>query len=310
MQEKIVRRSNYPMVLGRGVAVISLAEWVYLNGEFVRSKDAAISPFDRGFLFAQAAYEVTAVYNGELIDFEAHLERLSRTLEGIEVLAPDEDLMALHQDLIRRNDLEQGLIYLQVTGGDQGPRDFYGPEDLKPGVFMFATHKTLIGDLARDGITAITVNDTRWKRRDMKTTQLLSQTLAYRAARRAGAHTAIMHEEGLVTEAASANLWMVADDDVLVTRELGHALLPGITRASLARLLRDQGLKVEERAFSVEEMFAACEVFTSSTGVVIAPVLKVDETPIGTGLPGALTRRVQEVYYRYIGADISAIEWL
>lgn len=305
-----MRRSNYPMVLWMGAGSMSLGKWVYVNGEFVRSEDAAISPFDRGFLFAQAAYEVTAVCRGKLIDFDAHLARLARTLEGIEVLAPDEDLAALHQDLIQRNDLQEGLVYLQVTGGDQGSRDFYGPEDLKPGVFMFATHKTLIGDLARDGITAITVPDTRWKRRDMKTTQLLSQSLAYRAARRAGAFTAIMHEEGLVTEAASANLWIATEEGVLVTRDLGHALLPGITRASLAHLLREQGLEVEERAFSVAEMFEAREVFTSSTGLVIAPVLKVDETPIGTGAPGAVTRMVQEVYYRYIGAEISAFAWL
>lgn len=289
---------------------MSLGEWVYVNGEIVRSTDAAISPFDRGFLFAQAAYEVTAVYNGQLIDFEAHLERLSLTLQGIEVLAPDVDLAKLHHELMHRNNLSEGLIYLQITGGDQGPRDFYGPENLSPGIFLFVSHKQLIGDVARDGITAITLEDTRWKRRDIKTTQLLSQSLAYRAARRHGADTAIMHEDGFVTEAASANLWIVTDEGVLVTRDLGRALLPGITRASVARLLRESGLNVEERAFSLEEMFVAREVFTSSTGVVIAPVLQVDDRIIGDGLPGRNTRQVQRIYYDYIGADTQSIKWL
>lgn len=289
---------------------MSLGDWVYVNGECVPSEQARISPFDRGFLFAQAAYEVTAVYNSKLIDFEAHLERLSRTLSGIEVLKPDVNLSALHEDLIQRNNLKEGLIYLQVTGGDHGPRDFYGPEHLDPGIFMFVTHKALIGSAARDGISAITVPDTRWMRRDMKTTQLLSQTLAYRAARRAGVETAIMHEDGIVTEAASANLWIVKPEGTLVTRDLSHALLPGITRASLGRLLREQGLQVEERAFSLDELYAARDVFTSSTGVGIAPVLNVDNRAIGAGRPGGVTRQVQRIYYDYIGADGSVIEWL
>ena len=310
LQEKIVRRSNCSLVLVTSVANMSNTSWVYVNGEFVSAEDARVSPFDRGFLFAQAAYEVTAVYNGKLIDFEGHLERLSRTLKGIEVIEPDEDLDTLHHQLMERNKLTEGLIYIQVTGGVHGPRDFYGPEDLASGIFMFTTHKTLIGDLARDGIAAISVEDTRWKRRDMKTTQLLSQTLAYRAARRAGAHTAIMHEDGFVTEAASANTWIVMGDGTLITRNLSHALLPGITRESLIRLLNEEGLKVEERAYTLDEMLGASEAFTSSTGVVIAPILSVDKQPIGTGKPGPVTRRVQQVYYQHLGADIKAFSWL
>lgn len=289
---------------------MSIGQTVYVNGAFVAPEAARISPFDRGFLFAQAAYEVTAVFDGQLIDFDGHLERLARTLSGIEIETPAQDLRALHLEMIARNDLREGLIYLQVTGGDHGPRDFYGPEQLTPGLFMFATHKQLIGAAARDGITAITREDTRWKRRDMKTTQLLSQSLAYRAARRAGAATAIMHEDGIVTEAASANLWLVEREGTLVTRDLSHALLPGITRASLARLLRDDGLRVEERAFSLTEMFAAAELFTSSTGLVIAPVLQVDGRTIGNGTPGPVTRQVQGLYYHYIGAQPALYDWL
>ncbi|MEM9937483.1 MAG: aminotransferase class IV [Pseudomonadota bacterium] len=289
---------------------MTLGTTIYLDGAYLPADEARISPFDRGFLFAHAAYEVTAVYNGKLIDFEDHLTRLGRTLKGIEIVPPDVDLREVHQQLIERNQLQEGLIYLQVSAGDQGPRDFYGPERLEPSVFLFATHKTLIGDLARDGITAILVEDTRWARRDMKTTQLLSQSLAYREARRQGAHTAIMIADGYITEAASANLWIVNADGKLVTRDLSRALLPGITRATMVRLMQDHGLVVEERAFTTDELLNAEEAFTSSTGVVIAPVLSIAGTQIGEGKAGPKTRQVQRLYYNYIGADLKRFDWL
>ncbi|MCR9268983.1 MAG: aminotransferase class IV [Hyphomonadaceae bacterium] len=284
--------------------------WVFLDGDFMPADAARISPFDRGYLFAQSAYEVTAVFAGKLIDIGAHLARFQRTLEGIEVLPPEYDLLALHHEIMARNALQEGLIYLQASAGNQGPRDYYGPEKLTPSVFMFATHKTLIGDLARDGITTISYEDTRWARRDYKTTQLLTQTLAYRAARRAGAHTAILHEDGLVTEAASANLWIVTKENKLVTRDLSAALLPGITRGRLLSLLGEAEMQIEERAFTLEELAQAKEAFTSSTGVVIAPVLSLDGSAIGGGQPGPVTRRVQAAYYEFIGADLRQLNWL
>lgn len=285
-------------------------EWAFLDGEFSRAVDARISPFDRAYLFAHAAYEVTAVYKGQLIDFERHLARLQRTLSAIEIEFPDLDLAAAHQEMMHRNALSEGLIYLQVTAGNPGPRDYYGPDVFTPSVFMFCTKKKLITDTARDGLTAISVDDSRWRHRDMKTTQLLTQTLAYRAARRAGAETAVLHEDGLVTEAASANLWMVDPSGTLVTRDLSSALLPGITRGRLFDLLRDKGLVLEERAFSLDELRGAREAFTSSTGVVIAPLLKLDDRAIGNGRPGPVTRQVQAAYYSFIGAERDSIDWL
>ena len=287
-----------------------IGAWVFLNSAFMAAQEARVSVNDRGFLFAHAAYEVTAVYDGKLIDFDHHMTRLARTLAGIELPLPDLDFSHLHQEMIDRNDLREGLIYVQVTAGEPGPRDYYGPEDFDPTVYMFATHKTLIGDVARDGLTAITYEDTRWQRRDLKTTQLLTQTLAYRAARRAGADTAVLHEDGTVTEAASANLWIVTMDGTLITRDLSSALLPGITRQRLLRLLGSKGLSIKERAFSLEELRRAAEAFTSSTGVVIAPVLSLDGEQIGSGTPGPTTRAVQTAYYQYIGADIANFDWL
>lgn len=287
---------------------MSETDWVYLNGAFLPARDAQISPFDRGFLFSQSVYEVTSVYNGKLIDFEPHMARLKRSLQGVEIEMPALNLADLHRDLIARNQLEEGLIYLQVSAGMHGPRDFYGPEILTPSVFMFAAHRKLIGDVARDGLTAITQTDTRWTRRDFKTTQLVSQSLAYRAARRAGATTAILHEDGIVTEAASANIWLISASGALVTRALSSALLPGITRARVKALFGD--IEIEERAFSLDELWAAKEAFTSSTGAMIAPLLALDGKPIGTGAPGPMTRKVQKAYYRFIGADVTAIDWL
>lgn len=289
---------------------MSAQNWVYLDGAIIPANEAKVSAFDRGFLFGQAAYEVTAVYNGKLIDFEPHMARLQRTLAGIEIDMPRADLHQIHLDLIERNKLREGVIYLQVTAGDQGPRDYSGPETLAPSMFLFTTEKTLIGDKAKSGLHAISVEDTRWKRRDYKTTQLVSQTLAYRAARRAGVETAIMHEDGVVTEAASANLWIVTPSGDLITRDLSPALLPGITRRRLVSLFGVQNRNVIERAFTIEELRAAAEAFTSSTGVVIAPVLSVDGEKIGDGQPGPVTRQVQAAYYEYIGADLGALDWL
>lgn len=286
---------------------MTIGPWVYLNGAFHQAEAAKISPFDRAFLFGHGAYEVTAVYNGKLIDFAGHLARLSRTLSGLELPGLPDDLAALHQELMARNDLREGLVYLQVTAGDYGHRDFYGPEHFTPSVFMFSTTKQLINEAARDGITAISVEDTRWQRRDMKTTQLVSQSLAYRAARRAGATTAYMHENGVITEAASANAWIVLADGTLVTRQLSTAILPGITRQTVLDLLRQQGIKTDERTFTIAETKSAAESFTSSAGAIIAPVLKLDDAVIGSGKPGPVTRAVQRAYYEHIGADVATV---
>ena len=288
---------------------MTIGRTVYLNGKFCPVEDAAISPFDRGFLFAHAAYEVTAVYDGRFIDLEGHLSRLRRTLEGISISNPysDEAWAEIHSDLIDKNGVEEGLVYLEVTGGAYGMRDFAGPETFTPTVFLYADTRPLIGDAAREGIKAITLGDTRWKRRDMKTVQLLSQALAYRAAREAGADTAFMVEDGLVTEAASANAWIVDAEGRLITRELSHSILPGITRAGVLSLLNGTGIELVERAFTPEEAAGAVEAFTTSAGAMVAPVIALDGKPVGSGKPGPVTRRIQRLYYEAMGADVAAV---
>lgn len=282
------------------------SEYVYLNGKFCRTEDAVISPFDRGFLFAHAAYEVTAVFDGRLIDFAGHVARLQRTLSGIDIFTDwtDEQLEHVHMELIRRNQLTEGFIYFQVTGGAYGNRDFSGPETLMASAFLFCEQRQLIGEKARDGVAAILVEDQRWKRRDFKTTQLLSQALAYRDAARAGATSAILFENGFVTEAASANLWVVTADGTLVTRNLGHEILPGVTRLAVLGRLAGSGIAVEERAVSLDEIRKAREVFTTAATSLVIPVVTLDGNPVGNGAPGPVTRRVQALYYRAIGAQL------
>ena len=281
---------------------------VHLNGSFLPLGEAHVSPLDRGFLFAHAAYEVTAVYGGRFVDLDGHIARLTRTLEGIAIPNPHAaaDWDALHSELIVRNGLTEGLVYLEVTGGAYDARDFAGPATLTPTVFAYADAKPLIGAVARDGIKAVFLNDTRWKRRDMKTTQLLSQALAYRTAKARGAETAFMVEDGFVTEAASANAWIVTQAGEIITRDLSPAILPGITRAGVIALRGKGGFTITERAFTPEEASGAAEVFTTSAGAMVAPVTHLDGRAIGNGNPGPVTRRIQRLYYEAMGADVSS----
>ncbi len=279
--------------------------WVWLDGDFVAAENARISVFDRGFLFAHAAYEVTAVYAGRMIDLDAHLARLARTLAAIALPTPKADLAALHHAIIARNRLEEGLIYLQVTGGDDGTRSFAGPAQITPRLVMFAQQKKLLGTSARTGIAAITLPDTRWARRDLKTTQLLSQARAYRTAEASGATTALMYEHGHVTEAASSNVWIVTACGQIVTRDTSPAILTGVTRAAVLEATRGN---VYQRSFSLTELSQAKEVFTTSTGAMVLPVVTIDGKAVGDGKPGPVTRRLQRAYCARIGmapADIS-----
>ena len=290
-----------------------ICQEVYLDGAFTPLERARISPFDRGFLFAHAAYEVTAVYNNRFIDLSGHLSRLARTLDGIGIPNPygNDAWTSIHEELIARNQMREGLIYLQVTAGAYGERDFAGAAVFQPTIFMFANATPLITGKAQHGIKAILIDDTRWTRRDMKTTQLLSQALAYRAATLAGADTAFLIENGCVTEAASANAWIVDHEGRLITRQLSPSILPGITRAWVMNFMDHFEMQVEERAFTPDEAKAAREVFTTSAGALIAPVIELDGAQIGDGTPGPATRHLQRTYYEAMGADVAtAAPWL
>lgn len=282
---------------------MSICPWVFMDGRMVLAKNATIPIFDRGLLFAHSAYEVTTVYNGRLVDGPAHMQRLAHTLNGLEMRLPmsAEELLAVHEVLVRRNGLEEGTVYLQVTGGDYGERSFTGPKHFRPRLFLFAESRPMVDARAETGIRAITLTETRWSRRDLKTTQLVSQMLAYRAARSADAETAIFIEDGMVTEAASANLWIVSPEGTVATRDLSPSILAGVTRAAI---LDVANLNIEERASSEAELRAAREVFVSSSGGLVLPVVEIDGIAVGDGQPGPITRAVQRAYLTHMGADV------
>ncbi|GJE42040.1 D-amino-acid transaminase [Methylobacterium soli] len=276
-----------------------MSRTVYLNGSFVPLEEARIPIMDRGFLFADGIYEVSAVLDGRLVDNEAHLARLDRSLGeiGIRNPYPTAEWIRLETELVARNDLKEGLVYMQVTRG-VAERDFaFPPADTPPSVVMFTQTKSIRGNpLAETGAKVITVEDLRWKRRDIKSVALLAQVLAKQAAAAAGVAEAWMVEDGSVTEGSSSTAFIVTTDRRIVTRPLSTALLPGITRAAVLHLAAEANLTVEERLFSVEEAYAASEAFYTSASAFVMPVVSLDGRPIGAGQPGPLTRRLRELY--------------
>ena len=280
----------------------------YVNGSFVPFEDAKIPITDRGFLFADGIYEVSAVLNGALVDNEAHLARLDRSLKEIGIANPytAAEWTRLEEDLVRRNGVEEGLVYMQVTRG-AAERDFAFPKDAKPTVVMFTQAKNISRSaMAETGAAVITVPDLRWKRRDIKSVALLAPVLAKQAAAEAGVFEAWMVEDGHVTEGGSSTAFIITGDKRIVTRPLSNAILPGITRLSVLRLAREQGLTLEERLFTVEEALAADEAFLTSASSFVMPVVSIDGKPVGSGKPGPLVRKLRALYIEAATAPAKA----
>ncbi len=271
---------------------------VYVNGQYVPEDEARISVFDRGFLMADAVYEVTAVIGGKLIDFPGHMARLRRSLGELELTAPvdEAEMEAIHREMIARNHLDEGGIYLQVTRG-AADRDFAFPENATPSLVVF-TQARDVAELrtGREGIRVVTLPDIRWGRRDIKTVQLLAPSLAKMAAKKAGKDDAWMVEDGHVTEGSSNNAYIVTRDGVIVTRDLSHAILHGITRAAVLAFAREAQMRVEERPFTVAEAHDAAEAFITSASAFVTPVIEIDGEPVGDGAPGPVAKRLREIY--------------
>lgn len=279
----------------------TLPRIAYVNGTFVPLSEAKISIMDRGFLFADGVYEVSAVVNGQLVDNEAHLLRLDRSLAELAIPNPHtrEEWIALQQALITQNALKEGVVYIEVTRG-VAERDFLFAADLVPTVVAFTQTKNITASpLAARGAKIITVPDIRWQRRDVKSIGLLAQVLAKHAASHSGANEVWMVEEGFVTEGCSSTAFIVTTDNRLVTRHLSNALLPGVTRRSVLHLATQTGLVVEERPFTVAEAQAASEAFFTSASNFVIPVVQIDEVPVGSGEPGRHTRALQAIYLEF-----------
>jgi D-alanine transaminase len=270
---------------------------VYVNGHYLPENEATVSIFDRGFIFADGIYEVSAVLGGQLVDVEAHLTRLQRSCGEIELPLPWSipELVAIHEELIRLNTLDEGGVYLQVTRGP-ADREFTFPAHVVPSLVMFTQARNLADNpLARTGAKIVSCEDIRWARRDIKSVGLLAQVLAKQHAARNGAQEAWMVEDGFVTEGGSSTSWIVKGD-TLISRPLSNAVLPGITRRAVLTLLEESGYSFEERPFTLEEAFAADEAFYTSANAFVMPIIEIDGHRIGGGQPGPVARRLREIY--------------
>lgn len=270
----------------------------YLNGHYLPLADARISPLDRGFLFADAIYEVAAVIDGRLVDSASHLARLERSCAAIGIALPiaPAEIEAIQKQLIARNALNEGMIYLQISRGADETRDFLAPAGLAPTLFLFAQEKALVDmPAARTGIAVATVPDLRWARRDIKSVGLLAQAMAKRAAADLGCQEAWMVEDGFVTEGASSTAFIVTDEGI-VTRAYNQAVLAGCTGIALTALAAESGIPVVRRPFTVAQAQAAKEAFIASASTLCLPVVRIDGEPVGDGTPGPVAARLRRLY--------------
>lgn len=270
---------------------------VYVNGEYVPEEEAKISVFDRGFLMADGVYEVTSVIDGKLVDYAGHVARLHRSLSELKMkpACTDDELLEIHRQMVARNALENGMIYLQITRG-AADRDFAWPKDAEPGIVLFTQAKDLVNaPAAKTGLKVVTVEDQRWARRDIKTVQLLFPSFAKMEAKALGKDDAWLVTDGMVNEGTSNNAWIVKGGTI-VTRHLGNEILHGITRAAVIRFAKEAQMKVEERAFSIEEAKAADEAFCTAASAFVTPVVEIDGASIGGGVPGPIATRLREIY--------------
>ena len=273
---------------------------VYLNGDYLPETEARVSIFDRGFLMADGVYEVTSVLDGKLIDFGGHCVRLARSLSELEMQNPhtEAEWLAIHRALVEKNGIVDGMIYLQVTRGNPGDRDFaYPSADTKPTVVLFTQNKPGLAEnpQAKTGYRVISIPDIRWGRRDIKTVQLLYPSMGKMAAKKAGVDDSWFVEDGAVTEGTSNNAYIIKGNRI-ITRQLSSDILHGITRAAVLRFAAEAQMEVEERPFTIAEAQGADEAFITSASAFVMPVVEIDGAAVGTGKVGAIVPRLREIY--------------
>ena len=275
-----------------------MSRTVYVNGDYMAEEAAKVSIFDRGFLMADGVYEVTSVLDRKLCDYDGHVTRLHRSLSEMKIAPPvgDDDLLTIHRELVETNDLDEGLIYLQVTRG-ASDRDFAWAPDMTPSLVLFTQKKPLVDAVGpARGIKVVSIDDLRWQRRDIKTVQLLYPSMAKMMAKEQGKDDAWMVEDGFVTEGTSNNAYIVTKAGTIVTRQLSNSILHGITRASVLKLAEEAQMTIEERPFTIAEAQAAAEAFITAASTFVCPVIEIDGTTIGEGTPGPVARRLREIY--------------
>jgi D-alanine transaminase len=278
----------------------------YVNGRYLRHARAMVHVEDRGYQFADGVYEVMPVHRGRLAEEEPHLDRLGYSLGQLRIAWPVARpvLALILRELVQKNGVENGLVYLQVTRG-VAPRDHRFPAAAESSLVITTKRlKPLSPSLIEGGVRVVTIPDIRWRRCDIKTVSLLPNVLGKQHAVEAGAYEAWQVDgEGMVTEGTSTNAWIVTADGVLVTRPASAAILNGVTRLALARLIAGDGIGWAERPFSVDEAKAAREAFLTGTSAAVLPVTRIDGQRVGDGTPGPITRRLREHYLAVLGTD-------
>ncbi len=273
---------------------------VYINGEFKREDEAKVSVFDRGLLFSDSLYEVTTVINGKLIDFNNHMKRLDRSMTELKFkkLLNHLDILIFHRKLIELNNLKEGMIYLQVTRG-VADRSFDMPmNEIKPTVLAFTQEKKIIdSESAKNGIKVMTLDDMRWKRCDIKTTQLLYASMAKTEATEKGFDDAWMIRQGYITEGSSSNAWIIKGK-IIMTRQSDNLILSGITRDVIFKCAKDLGYEVVTKNISLPDAQSASEAFITSATAFIMPVVKINNNQIGDGKPGKFVTALREEYIK------------
>ena len=286
-----------------------MSRTVYVNGSYLPEEQATISIFDRGYVFGDGIYEVAAVLDGKLVDSPRHKWRLEKSLAAVQIPMPLpwEELEDMQRELVRLNDLDQGLVYYQVTRG-AADRDFsYTSADLTPTLSAFTQAKSLDPDpLALKGVKLVSCPDIRWQRRDIKSLALLGQVMAKQLAKEAGAFEAMMVEEGFVTEGGSSSLFMIDDQNQLIVRPGGgEDILPGLTRMAMLELAEQSQVTIVERRFTPEELYSAKEAFLTAATLFAMPVVQADDRIIGDGTPGPLTCKLRDLLLKAARANLS-----
>lgn len=283
-----------------------MTDYAFVNGDLVPSSEASVSVFDRGLLFGEAVYEMVAVLERKLVDFDRHFSRFERSLAqiGLQSSLDRHAVLEILRTIIAANDLIEGAVYLQITAGNAGERNFLHPENLKPTIFGFSRAANIMNSpLAAAGVRVVFADDLRWKRRDIKSTNMLPTILAKRQADRRGAYEAWLVEDGLVTEGSSSSAFIVVRGEV-ITRDDSNSLLAGCTADALKSLAQQFSVPITTRAFTVAEAMAADEAFLSSATNFVLPVTHLDGAPIGTGAPGPITRKLQALYREHAALSL------
>ena len=282
---------------------------VYVNGEYAAEEEAKISIFDRGFIFGDGVYEVVPVISGKLVDRAYFLERLERSLSELSLIWPcsQREYIDIMQKLISRNGLKEGIVYSQVTRGI-ADRDFAFPPNTPPTLVAFTSSMDLLENpQAETGISIATSEDIRWKRRDIKSINLLAQCLAKQDAQSKGANEGWMIEDGFVTEGVSSSAYIVKDRKI-ITRPLSNLILPGIRRRTLIEIAQRENIQIEQRLFTIEEALQADEAFISSATTLALGVVSIDGQPIGDGKPGEITGILRSLYIQRLLEEASTAD--